>query len=638
MTQISHVYDTMLFGNPQTDAKGNSIPDPNAVYTQTGPSIANLPERATASFDDQVSKITSQLTPDQQSMIAEHVSNMHTSFERETLRYQHEEAGRMAEDTFRQSADQAVHSASLNYRNPDATPMSREMLANARDAMAARGGKFAQVADESYKNNIDALHEGVVGSYLADDNVGGAQRYLNQWKGDLSSGKVTEALENHIRAAGDRIEAKQKDGARDSYEDALKGALAGIPQSAGLVSDRQLQLLHPNTWQRERQFLNNATEAGSAEKQYDQMPASAVIADAQSRQPTSAQPGLANDVELGKMTAEAAKRSIDRRNADPAAFVINGGSAGWQPLDFSKPQQVAAELSNRASTAPQIGQNLQMRIPLLSKDEAKAMGSQLENLPADQRLQALTGLHQALPDERAYFSVLGQVMPHSPVTAIVGQKIDRPDMTRAPLWYDPKAAPSQSDGATILKGETLLNPPTKAGEEKGGFKQGFPMPSEEGTSQNLHSYFARQSADVFRDRPELADAHYSAFRAAYAGLASQDGDLSGKYDSARAQKALQMAVGQTRQINSSEVVVPNGMDPNKLPGLITNAIAATAQSAGAKPGWERAIKGYGLREVDSVGSGRYVLTYGNADVRRPDHKGPFMIDLQQQYGQTRDAR
>jgi hypothetical protein len=632
---ISGVRNQIQFGKQQTDAKGNAIPDPNAAFSQTGPGIANMPERYGQVFDDQVSQITAALTPHQQSLISERVATEKDSLNLNLLRYQHEQGDREAEATFTTAKQSSIQDAALNYRDPDATPKARQDLYNAGMALAVRGGKDAV---EAYKNggyakDLDQLHESAVGAFLADGKVQGAEQYLQRWKGDLSSGAVTEALQNHITAASDRLEAKAKDGARDNYEDALKGSLAGLPGASNLVSDRDLQLLHPTTWQRERTFLNNATEAGTAEKKYDQMRPADVIADAQARQPTEAKPGVANDIELAKMTSEAAQRSLNRRQADPAAFAIS--NQNWSPIDFSKPKDAFEELQGRARTAPEISQQIGVHLPLLTKPEAQQLGQQLDSQPPAQRLQSLTALHAALPDERSYFQVLGQVMPHSPVTAIAGQKIDRPDPTNAPTWYNPKNAPSAQDGERILTGEQLLNPrgSGQPGEEKGGFKGGFPMPSDEGGS-GLRAYFANNTKDVFANRPELADAHYTAFRAAYAALASEQGDLSGNYSRDRASQALKIAVGTTTNINGHGVTVPNGMDSGRLEGLVQGAVATAAKAAGAPGDWQNRIRGYQLQEMGPVGSGRYTLTQGNAPLTRPDGKGNFVIDLNQQYPST----
>jgi hypothetical protein len=628
---ITQARNTIQFGKQQTDKNGNSIPDPNAAYSQSGPGIANMPERYGAAFDEQTAQITAGLTPHQQSLIAERVASEKDSLNLNLLRYQHEQGDREAQATFTTAKQSAIQDAALNYRDPDSTNRAREDLYNAGMALATRGGKDAV---EAYKNggyarDLDQLHESAIGAYLADGKPNGAEKYLQTWRGDLSSGTVLDTLQNHITAAQDRLEAKAKDGARDSYEDALKGSLAGLPGANRLVSDGQLALLHPTTWQRERTFLNNAADTGANEKKFDQMRPDAVIAAAQAAQPTVARPGVANDLLLAHMTQEAAQRSLSRRAADPAAFAI--GTQGWQPLDFSNPQAAATQLNQRAQTAPQVSDQIGVRVPLLTKPESKQLADQLDQQDPKGRLQALTSLHQALPDERAYFSVMGQVMPHSPVTAIAGQKNDAPASPAAPTWYDARHLNDPQAAERILTGEQLLNPQRgQNAEEKSGYKGGMPMPSDAG-GVGLRAYFSDHTKDVFRGRMELADDHYAAFRADYAARASEDGDVSGVYDSKRAKLALQDAVGARVSFNGRNVVPPSGMDPSKFEGLAENAVAQTAKASGAPADWDKRIKGYQLQEQGAVGSGRYTLVNGNAPLTRPDGKGDFVIDLRSQY-------
>ena len=621
ITNLSKARDQIQFGKDDND--------PNAAFRQTGQALATLPERYGSQFDEAAAQISSTLTPHQQAMFAERVAGEKDSLDLQMRRYQFEQSNREAIETFSNAKSQVVQSASNNYRDPAATVQAREDLFNAGMALAARGGKDSITAYKAsgYAHDLDQLHEGVIGAYLADNKVQGAQRYLNQWASDLSSVTVKDTLENRIRAAGDRLDALQKDTSRDRIMDQQKAAAAGLPGWEKLAAPSDYQIVHKNDAQRQQDFTQKLALAGTAEKRFDTMSIPAIDAYVQSTKPTEAKPGVAKDLQVQKFIEQAAKNSKDRRAADPANFAVTSGA--WHPLDFSDPKAASAELSTRSNTAPQLSQQLGVRMPLLSKPEARQLSSSLDNLSANQKIQALTALHQSLPNERAYFSVLQQVMPHSPVTSIVGQKIDAPNEWDAPSWYDPTHGPKQADGEKILAGEMLLNPPKKEGDEKHGFKGGFPMPADT-NGGGLRSYFANNTRDIFNSRPQLADAHYAAFRDAYASLSAEEGDYSGEYKGTRAEKALSMAVGTPVRFNDGHVVPPNGMDPNKFEGVVRQIVAAQAKAAGAPADFEKRIDGYQLREVGAVGSGRYELVNGNVPLIRPDKKGPFVIDLQAQ--------
>jgi hypothetical protein len=187
----------------------------------------------------------------------------------------------------------------------------------------------------------------------------------------------------------------------------------------------------------------------------------------------------------------------------------------------------------------------------------------------------------------------------------------------------------------ILAGEALLNP--KAGEapEKGGIKSTVILPPENDTqnSVGLRTTFAKSAADLFRDRPQLGDAYFTAYKAAYAAMSAEVGDMKGVLNKQISDKALQITLGNTLNYQGQQISVPSGMRPDRFYGLVNNAVNAAMTSGGAPQDWFNRIKGYQLREIGGLGEGKYQLVNGNAPLVRPDGKGPLIIDLRQQYSQ-----
>jgi hypothetical protein len=186
-----------------------------------------------------------------------------------------------------------------------------------------------------------------------------------------------------------------------------------------------------------------------------------------------------------------------------------------------------------------------------------------------------------------------------------------------------------------------LNPSkaTTGQQEKGELKSTVPMPPD-GTpnSPGLRDFFFGKAKDLFRDRPQLGEAYFAAFKAADAGLRAEKGDLKGEPDRAGIEaQALKIALGNTIDFNGAQVKVPAGMDPSKFKGYVNNAVAAVVKSAGGKDDWADRIQGYRLHEQDGVGSGRYAIMDGPIPIMRPDGKGPLTIDLRQQYGPSAAA-
>ncbi|MGH8142826.1 MAG: hypothetical protein ACREU2_09950 [Steroidobacteraceae bacterium] len=341
----------------------------------------------------------------------------------------------------------------------------------------------------------------------------------------------------------------------------------------------------------------------------------------------------------------AVNQNVNLLQKAPLLYDANRTGTEPTPVDFSGlgdpqgQQQIGATLADRMTTLTamrkQYGPAVQT-LPLLPQ-EANAVTSQLDGATPTARAQLLVGLRQAIPDDATYQAVLHQVAPHSPVTAIAGELIGATSPGQMPVWYDHAFAPQMLDVQRILRGEALLNPASagkQASSEQesgdGAIKTGMPMPRDDGFS-GLRMAFGHAAGDMFRDRPQLADAYYSVFKDAEAALLAEKGDMRGVGGFDVEKQALQIALGNRVTFNDHTYSVPRGMDPSRFKGLVQNAVASTAQQLNAPADWQQRIRGYQLRELGSLGSGRYMLTNGSMPLVRPDGSGPFIINLRDQY-------
>lgn len=331
-----------------------------------------------------------------------------------------------------------------------------------------------------------------------------------------------------------------------------------------------------------------------------------------------------------------------------AALVAGTGSDPQAQVQSARQQfqdQIADRMSTLKALRTQYGSAI-APLPLLPQ-EAANLTSQLQNGTPQERTEMLVSLRGAMNDDQAYQSAMRQILPHSPVTAIAGSMIGNSAPAATPVWFNQSFAPSKSDVTYVLRGEQLLNPAVggkaaQAEEEggKGALKNGMPMPPDGDTQQlgpGLRSQFARAAGDVFRDRPQLADAYFSVAKDAYAGLLAEKGDMKGTGDPKLWQQAVNIALGHVQSFNGSSVSVPPGMDPTQFEGLMRNAVAGTAKQLNAPADFADRIRGYGLSEIGGLGSGQYKLMNGNVPLVRPDGKGLFLVDLRDQYLAARGA-
>lgn len=461
--------------------------------------------------------------------------------------------------------------------------------------------------------------------FLADKDTASAQRYLDRNR-DVMDEKTAYSLQNAIDAKSREAQNDQKQDIADRFQDSMTAGQYGLEHPVS-VTRAEMDVLYPKDGQRHWDALQGIVAAGAKAKDYDKMTPEQINADVNGARPTHGGPEVANDIKAFEIRANAADQSLKARSQDPAQFVIDSG-AGWKPLDFSKPQDMLADLRSRANTQGDVSQQIGVSTPLLSKTEQKQFTAFLASQAPTDRLSTLTALRSSMPNDQAYASLLKQVAPGSPLTAVAGATLDRPQGGNVPTWYDGKFANSPEIGQRILEGEQIL----QAKDEK-GIASKFPMPTDKDLMPQFMSAVGGSNSDLFRGRPETLENTYAAFKAYYAAEASHQGVTNGIVNSSIAAKAAHAVVGNATQYGTSNIVVPAGMDPTKFQGAVETATHAALKSGGYSDADIEALNGAGLRELgDTLGTGRYVMINGNGDaLRSKDGKKPLIIDLNQQF-------
>lgn len=404
---------------------------------------------------------------------------------------------------------------------------------------------------------------------------------------------------------------------------------AGLPvDPAYKLTAAQIDAVMPGQGQTIYDSLQRSQRVGSTVKNINQMTPDQLRQVQQQYKVTSG--GVDTDDKLMRENEinQAIAQSIAARNADPAKFAVDN-SLGYKQINFDDQNALLQELGNRAANQASISAKIGKPTPILSAPEAKQFNTLLMSQTPDKRAQLLGNLNISLKNGDAYQSLMKQIAPQSPVTSIVGSRIGMNNPSQPPVWFDHTQLPPQESAQMILRGEQLL---TGKSEEKGGYTKTFPMP-EDGGSMGMRYRFNSEVGDMFRSRPETADATFAAYKAAYAALASDAGDQSGQFNKKISKQAIDMAVGNQVSWQGHNIAVPDGMKPDSFKAYVNNAVEAAVKASGGPSDWQDRIKGYGLREIGAVGSGRYQLVNGNAPLVRPDGKGTFVIDLRQQYGQ-----
>jgi GH24 family phage-related lysozyme (muramidase) len=319
--------------------------------------------------------------------------------------------------------------------------------------------------------------------------------------------------------------------------------------------------------------------------------------------------------------AAAAAQVYKARQDDPQTFAMQQGLSDTQPLDMSKPDTIAPELTKRIGTAQMMNENYGTPYQVLMKGEASQFSAVLRTMPTQQKLAYLDQVRTGtLSDQRAYMSIMTQIAADSPVTAIAGSLLTRTQPATIPggwLGSDIQLQP-RDVAATILEGEAILNP-NKADKEQDGRGGKFPMPKE----IDLQMAFNDTVGAAFRGDAKGYETAYQAFKSYYAGKSSRDGVLADSLDSRRAKEAAFAVTGGVADFNGNgEVLKPWGMAEDQFKDRVSKSFNEQMQAAGLKGSGMDDLSAYGLQ---SIGEGKYLVTNGANYLNGP--QGPIMLTV-----------
>ena len=627
-TQLEAAKTAILYGK---DGK-------TGVFSLHGEQAMNLPDKVLPQFQQIASGISSSLTPDQQRMFQAHVAAHGQELNLSLNRYEYEEHQRLQGEVYANGIKQQVEGASVGWRDPVTVGAARLGIKGLIDHQGEVMGWPQSMRDEQTQKALAQLHYSVVDRMLADGQPQAALNYFvgtKEHPGIRDSSELTGEQAHQLGATIDAaLRQKQADGQQKAL--GLVKDIAAFAMNGGTVDPGQLSTaraaLHSgafdaDTAARLDRSLTADVAMGADLKRMAGSSPEQVRAIAEHYKPTSVE-GAAEGFERYSIATQAANRDLAARAADPRQYAVD--NLGSAPIDWKDMKGSIGELRSRLggmrATADQVGGY----VPPLTKQESARLAGALDSMPADAKLKTLATLNHGLGDDAGYQEVMRQVMPGSPVTAVVGSHVGRNDPNEIPLWFDGRFARDNRGQELILKGEALLNPQgAQKGETEKTGKPAIKLPPDEGSS-GLYQQFLDRAGHSFRDRPELQAAYYAAFKAAYAGLSAEAGDFEPAVKGKRVDAAFTASVGQVAKVNGERVPVPDGMDPSKAADYIQHAAIDEARRQGGH-NWSDISSGATPVEVGGVGSGRYKFKVGNAYLPNVSGRGDFTVDV---HGQT----
>ena len=349
--------------------------------------------------------------------------------------------------------------------------------------------------------------------------------------------------------------------------------------------------------------LNNAQRFGTNLTNMSTMPTTQIIDMSKAVEPGAGSQGSADRNRLADMTQRAAEQILKERRIDPRQADLDHNISGATPLNFNDMTGAIREINTRIGNSEKTNQVMGFKTLPLSISESKVLATMLTASDAPEQVKMLKTIRDNITDDAGYESVMKQIAPHSPVTAIVGMMLGNNSPTQTASWFNPKLIPDDKGMQNILAGEALLNPQAaqKGQTEKTGFKSVVEMPPD----SQLRGEFMRRAGHLFAGQPLLSDDYFSAYKAAYAGRLAEKGKQTGQVSQDNISQDAMADVFGSRIVtyNKKEMLVPPGMDPGRFGGLVRNAIEAS--SVAALPASKLDLSKYRLAPGDAVDQSKW---------------------------------
>lgn len=361
------------------------------------------------------------------------------------------------------------------------------------------------------------------------------------------------------------------------------------------------------------------------------MPVDKQAAFLEARRPSPNDPLYAVKVDKYQKLATAIDAQNKTRAADPIAWAGANRYANVQPLNYDNKEAFASELSKRQGVASAMTSTFGTPPALLTKAEQATLTASLQLAPYSKKMELLEVIRNAVSDAGAYRTIIQQIAPDDPLTAVAGSLMAQTwqstvttktnlGLSETKTQYDPKTV-----AGLIVEGNALLNP-NKAQKEQDGRGKPIVMPED----KKLREDFANRVHDAFAGDPQKADLMFQAARAYYAAKAARDGDLSPEKNDDRWNEAIDAVTGGATEINGKGYVLrPWGMSEaqfkNQAKAKFDEAIQANGFTGSMVDQWGA----YGMQSLpDPEGKGRdlYLLKSGGGYLSGADGK-PIVLNL-----------
>jgi len=606
------------------EADRNTDTVANDLYSQAQSKVMKdaigVAPEAISTFDKKTSEITQGLKSDRQKAVYQSsVNEKRAQLQRQLDTHERQQTEAYYAKSREDYKAQAHVNAVTYFDDPKAVEAEMARMRAAVDQSPGLDGeqKAAEIGTRQ-----SATYAAVVGRFLSNDNIAGAESYYNTIRDHVNGDKASQ-IENAITDAK-RIAENRARALMDHRDAIAERTLNEI--------DRQIASGVPATpemWAGWENKTRGTTFAGDfkervADEQDVQkllrMPITDQVKAVQERQAALDQGGgtMRDAVNLNRLKT-AVTQNVTLLQQQPLQFNATRTGTSIPEVDLSalddptQQQALQSRVDTITAMRKQYGNQVLMK-PLLPQ-EAQALASQVNAANPQAAVQLFGKLRASVSSDEAYAAMMQQIAPDSPVKAYAGQIYGKPVdvIPEAGHWFranDP-AISARVVAQTIVTGENLLNKTKQVKGEDGKPVSNLFLPNK----SQFDTAFVDKVGDAFAGRPDAQSLALQVAYAYYVGKSAETGRLNADtqdIDQRLVQQALKASIGTVVPFHGyGDVLAPLGMDESTFADKARPAFAAELKARGVPDAdAAKAVDSFGSLGLRNWKANQYLVTKG----------------------------
>ena len=536
------------------------------------------------------------------------------------------------------STDASRYVLGENQRHIDASEKSQIVMSNRTAANTATLGNWDGVNDEwmaqkillhaeatrkgfddTQRNDLIAgarseFHTIIAEQLVSNNKLNNARKYFETNKSEIDTDTQLK-LENLFKSRTNEVASEMRVSITDRMQDLEAMGQRGILPPKGFISDSEINTAYAEHPERAAQIKRRRDEGYGFATAANTLHAEnndALVGRVRAPEPSAIGENFAEQARHNDMLRVMSTNILKQRLTAPMDYAAQQKIGVVNDIDFSSPNAAALEIGNRQKTAKLMQDRFGSPIQLLTAQEAATFSRSLSQATPAQKRQTFQSFAGALGDDMvSYRSLMGQIAPDDPVTAMAGISANRKEATQQ----------GQYVADLLLRGQAILHPPKKTdGSPDHGSL--IPMPPE----KSLREEFDSTARDAFTGMADtVRNQYYQASRAIYASLSMDAGDKDTQnLNNDRWEEAIQLATGGIEKYNGKRTLMPFGYEKSQFKQEMKSHILALK---------DQIPEGLSVDKLSDLpvvpyGDGRYVFMVGNS-VLGDKNGNRIVIDLNQ---------